>query len=129
MPNDSGTRSGFVSWGDFGDYLRKQEMVPDAPNMKQDVGKPDLAALPLDALTIVARVFQHGNGKYGLDNWLSQDVATLRRYAAACLRHLAARQRGEILDESGLPHLAHAVASLLIALHHETQPKADGLWR
>jgi hypothetical protein len=114
--------------GDVAKAIRQRR--EDAPtNMKADVGKVDMAALPLDALAIVARVFEHGNRKYGLDNWLSQDVATLRRYAAAALRHLMARQRGEILDESGLPHLAHAVASLLIALHHETQPRQEGLWR
>lgn len=101
---------------------------PPRANKKADVGKPDLAALPLEALTVVARVFQHGNSKYGEDNWLNQDVATTRRYAAAALRHLTARQAGEMLDESGLPHVAHAIASLLILLHHETQPKRTALW-
>ena len=101
------------------------------PNIKADAGKPPMGDLPLTALRVVSRVFGHGNAKYEQDNWAKKDVATLRRYAGACLRHLEARQRGERIDpESGLPHLAHAIASLLIALQHEEAPEAldKSLW-
>lgn len=105
-----------------------------AGNIKQDNNKDPMGDLPLTALRVTSRVFGYGNSKYEVDNFLKPDVATLRRYAGACFRHLEARQRGEINDpESGLPHLAHAVASLLIALEHETRrppgPLAEGLDR
>lgn len=39
---------------------------------------------------------------------------------AAAMRHLAARAEGVLVDEeSGLPHLAHAVCSLLFAMHFD----------
>jgi hypothetical protein len=98
--------------------------------MKADRGKPGMGGLDLGVLALVARVFDHGNRKYAEDNHLKMNVATLRRYAGACLRHLEARQRGEMLDpESGLPHLAHAIASLMIALRHDGMPDLEGFWR
>ena len=90
-------------------------------NIKQSSGKAEWDQLPLMALEIVARVMGHGGRKYGYCNWSSPRTAVVEQYMAACLRHMARAQGGEILDpESGLPHLAHGVASLLIALHHQT---------
>lgn len=108
----------------------EKNYTAETPNIKRDQTKPPMADLPLAALEEVSKVFGYGNAKYEQDNWTKVDVATLRRYVGACLRHLTALQSGERLDpESGLPHLAHACASLLIALHHEVAPKRPGgLW-
>lgn len=99
-------------------------------NIKADQTKPPMGDLDLTVLEVVSRVFGYGNGKYEEDNHLNVNVSTLRRYAGAAMRHMAARQRGEILDpESGLPHLAHAIASLMIALRHDGLPGLDKFWK
>ncbi len=50
--------------------------------------------------------------KYGAWNWsMVSDLE--RRYLAAAMRHINAYRAGEMLDqESGLPHLAHAMCCL-----------------
>ena len=71
----------------------------------------------------VARVLGYGAHKYAPWNWLKGKE--LSRDAGAALRHLLARARGEELDpESGLPHLDHAAACVLIV--HVTQTRGTG---
>ena len=70
---------------------------------KDDRGKSPLSLIPQRALQEVASVFGHGRDKYGLDNW--RHVRPVRRY----------------YDESGYRHLAHAAASVLIALELEIE--------
>ena len=93
---------------------------------KHDGGKAPLDLLPPRALEQTARAMGHGADKYGVWNWTKCDEP--RRYAAAALRHIYAqtafwcdnndeRGAGLAIDpESGLPHLAHAAASILIML-------------
>lgn len=101
-------------------------------NLKPD-GKVRLDLLPFDALTEVAKAYEHGNLKYEEWNWLLG--AKWSRYIAATLRHLFAWALGEDKDpDSGLSHLAHAGASVLILLTYERRglgeddrPKMKGL--
>ena len=88
---------------------------------KDDAGKLRYTLLPLDALESVVRVLEHGAAKYGVGNW--RHVPDLQqRYVDATLRHVLAHQRGETTDpESGLPHLAHAVCSLLFLLETRSE--------
>ena len=52
----------------------------------------------------------------GAENWRHVPDGQTRYYDAA-LRHLTAWRDGEFLDdESGLPHLAHAIVSAMFAL-------------
>ena len=82
--------------------------------IKHDQGKVKLAHLPFAQLEIIARVLDHGEVKYGRDNWKK---GNFMRYASACLRHLFARLKGERNDpESGLPHLAHAACCILFMM-------------
>ena len=83
---------------------------------KDDKAKPDFTLLPMGAIGEVVKVLDYGAVKYDRDNW--KHVATpRRRYLAAAFRHLAALSDGEYHDsESGLPHAAHAIASLLFLL-------------
>jgi len=75
--------------------------------------KTPLELVHPDFVTAVARVAGYGAAKYGRWNWL-KGKALSRDYAAA-LRHLMAWASGEDLDrESGLPHLAHAAACIMI---------------
>jgi hypothetical protein len=72
----------------------------------------------------VVRVLMHGANKYAPDNWQRVKDAR-RRYFEAAIRHLDAWREGERLDVgpkgSGLPHLAHAAASILILAWHDAR--------
>lgn len=112
-------------------------------DMKQGMGrKPPLAQVPPALLNYAARAHQYGADKYQLGNYLREapegmtDMDRLLEYISAAQRHLAAwadsiirhlgggKNRALDLDtachapdsESGLPHAAHAAASLGMAL-------------
>lgn len=83
-------------------------------------GKPPLELVHPDFVTAVARVAAYGAAKYGRWNWLRGKELS-RDYGAA-LRHLMAWASGEDLDpESGLPHLAHAAACVMIVYVTQTR--------
>lgn len=78
--------------------------------------KVHLSLVPPAALVSIARVMENGALKYGRMNWRKHKVSRLS-HIDAVLRHIMADMDGEDLDrESGLPHLAHAAAGLLILL-------------
>ena len=104
--------------------------------------KPQLTQLPLGALTWAVRAYQYGAQKYARGNYLLPqvdrlaDFDRLSAYLDASLRHIFAVttemewMRGNTnLDEgyqmltgayqdyeSGLPHLCHALCSLIMAI-------------
>lgn len=81
--------------------------------VKQDRGKPEMALVPQNVLLEVAEVFSYGADKYAPDNW--RNGMRHRRQASAALRHIAKWLDGEDKDdESGLPHLAHAICCLMM---------------
>jgi len=88
-------------------------------------GKPKLSLIPLHTLTDEARVWEYGERKYKSWNW-AKGMSWSIPYECA-LRHLAAWQRGEENDqESGLPHLAHAMCNLrMLTLYAKTYPEGD----
>lgn len=80
---------------------------------KNDQNKRQWALLPWKEVGVVADVLTFGCRKYSADNWMHVPAAE-RRYFEAAMRHITARQTGEVLDqETGFPHLAHAVCCLL----------------
>ena len=81
---------------------------------KFDDNKWRLSDVPQKALKSVAEVFNYGANKYGKFNY-SGTIEASRLYDA-CQRHLYAWNVGENTDESGKPHLAHAIASLMMLL-------------
>jgi len=86
--------------------------------MKFDTGKLRYGLIPPEATKALAEVLTYGAKKYKPNNWREVDDAT--RYIDALYRHLEAWRSGEEVDEeSGLPHLAHALTnvSFLIALN------------
>jgi hypothetical protein len=86
--------------------------------LKLDSAKPRWTLLPWDVLADVVAVLEHGARKYAPNNW--KHVQPKERYADAALRHLTAWLRGERIDpESKLPHLAHAICSLMFLLWHD----------
>jgi hypothetical protein len=87
-----------------------------AVGRKDDSNKTRWSMLPWAALAHVVAVMEHGARKYGEDNWRVVENGP-RRYWDAAARHMIAWADGETHDpESGLPHLAHAVCSLLFVL-------------
>jgi hypothetical protein len=129
----------------IGDKQPKQlEFVfQESGDLKAGVGgvKPQLSHLPLGALTYAARAFQYGSGKYARGNYRRPtvdklaDFDRLAAYIDASLRHLFAvttemewrRGNTELTGlhlmtggypdaESGLPHLCHALCSLIMAI-------------
>jgi len=81
--------------------------------LKDDVLKARVDLLPPAVLWSVGQVMRFGAGKYGADNW-RKGMKWGRLYGAA-LRHLFRWWYGRTFDkESGLPHLAHAIASLMM---------------
>jgi hypothetical protein len=91
--------------------------------IKFDFNKPRWDLIPFGPLEEVAKVLEFGARKYAPDNW--QKVEGGRwRYLRAGFGHLARRARGETNDdESGLPHLAHAVCCCLFLMWFDAQPK------
>lgn len=88
---------------------------------KEDAEKERWDLLPYDALGDVVRVLTHGAKKYGPENW--RDVPFWKsRYFSAALRHVTAYWRGQERDEeTGLPHLSHAICCLLFLASKEKE--------
>ena len=89
--------------------------------VKHDSGKPAMELIDADAMEDLARVLEFGRRKYGAHNW--RGGIGIGRLIGAALRHTFAFMRGEDTDpESGLPHLAHAMCSIMFAMwtvrHH-----------
>lgn len=94
--------------------------------IKSSADKPPLGMIPDSALTGAARVFGYGAVKYAPGNFLqaSLEDGAGARYISAARRHLAAMQQpnglwsaeslGRLDDESGLPHIDHAICSLIM---------------
>lgn len=78
-----------------------------------DDGKPRVELIDPHLLEGVGRVLAWGAGKYAERNW-EKGIRASRLYGSA-LRHLLAWARREDLDpESGLPHLHHLVACVMM---------------
>ena len=89
--------------------------------IKHDKAKPRFDLIPPHAERQVAAVLEYGARKYAPDNWRKVDDAQAR-YLAAARRHINAWMQNEPYDdESGLPHLAHAITSLMFILELELE--------
>jgi hypothetical protein len=85
---------------------------------KDDKEKTQWAYLPIKQIEQVARVMDHGAIKYGRNNW--RKGCSYIRMLSAAWRHIVEWMNGNKLDEeSGLPHLAHAVCCLLFLMYYE----------
>lgn len=97
--------------------------VDNGEARKDDQGKARFDLVPDLAESAIVDVLTYGARKYGENRWRGLPNAR-GRYFAAARRHLSAWRRGESLDESGLPHLAHAAVSLLFLLELELTGEA-----
>lgn len=92
-------------------------------NPKDLIGrtKPGLGHVPPGPLYEVARAFDDGAAKYGAFNWRDKEVQAAV-YHDASKRHLDCWFHGrDRADDSGVHHLAHAIACLIILLDAEQQ--------
>ena len=90
--------------------------VPDDANPKDLLGlaKVSLTKNPPAALIYMALAMMNGAVKYGPFNWRKKKVIA-SVYVDAAMRHLQAWQDGENdADDSKVPHLGHALASIAI---------------
>ncbi|MBS3784929.1 MAG: hypothetical protein KGY78_10855 [Anaerolineae bacterium] len=99
-------------------YERKmsQQRATSRSGKKADAGKTRVDLIPGHVIEWIGWILQYGRHKYGDDeaarrNWRLVDS---RRLYGSVLRHLMAWEQGVINDEeSGLPHLAHAICTLM----------------
>ncbi len=85
--------------------------------------KPSMSVVPPVALLQLCTAMQDGAGKYGAMNWRGTGVNALVYYNA-CMRHLMAWFDGEDkAEDSGVHHLAHAMACLAIMMDAEACQK------
>lgn len=85
-------------------------------NPKDLVGakKAPLTLVPPSAIIAMAEAMGNGADKYGPFNWRDEPVQ-VRTYIEATLRHLYAFLDGQwAAEDTGIPHLSHAMASLAI---------------
>lgn len=101
----------------------------DNQGLKFDQGKVDFTYMSKELMEELAKVRAFGAKKYERNNWMKGFTYT--RSLAAALRHTYAFLWGEDLDpESGLPHLAHAIASLEHALYDfKHRPENDDRYK
>jgi hypothetical protein len=91
----------------------------EVAGIKHDLDKPDLSLLPYEFLAGVAQAMMFGEKKYGRYNFMGG--IAWHRIGAAGARHLFKWLGGEDLDpESGLHHLCHAGACVLMAYMYVT---------
>ena len=102
-------------WGTVTTTPTLDELLASVGGTKHDSGKPDLSIVPYVAIEQIARALMYGEVKYGRHNFLRGFNSN--RLIAATLRHVYAWNSGEDNDpESGLSHVAHALAGLSMLL-------------
>ena len=107
----------------FTDTLGNESQCAEIPHrpdfeagMKFDSGKLRWDLLPFKELEDIVKVLTFGANKYKDNNWMFVENAK-SRYFAAAMRHLAAYQKGELIDEeTGLTHLSHAATNLMFLM-------------
>lgn len=93
---------------------------------KHDVGKVMWHLFPPNSMEHVAKVFTFGAQKYGEYNYAAGGGLVHSRLYSAAQRHLQQHWAGCTIDEeSGLPHLAHAVANLLMIMGSGVDDRPD----
>lgn len=94
------------------------ENLTASTNPKDLIGmkKPRLSLVPPAGLVYAALAMANGADKYGPYNWREKKVQVMI-YLEAAMRHILSYQDGEEkAKDSGVPHLGHALACLLIII-------------
>jgi len=100
-------------------------MKAENPKDRYGIAKPGLSTVPPAPLFMLGQVMNLGREKYGLMTWRETRVLASVYYDAA-LRHLMAWYDGQNDDpESGMPHLAHVMACMLVLLDAELHQQME----
>lgn len=102
---------------DFPDNVRPESTT----NPKDLIGakKPRLSLVPSSAIIHMAQAMTNGADKYGPYNWRDMKVQS-GIYIDAALRHIMSYFDGEeVAKDSGVKHLAHAMACIAIIIDAE----------
>lgn len=92
---------------------------------KWDKGKIRYELVPLSAIEALGKVLTFGATRYGDETWRRLPKAN-DRYYAATLRHLFAYRNGEYLDnDSGFPHLFHALTNIAFLIELKLSEQKD----
>jgi hypothetical protein len=93
-------------------------MMRENTDWHEDAGKSRVDLNPVLAMVELGRVMEYGSRKYGEHNWSKHaDRWAWTQLIASALRHLFAWMAREDNDpESGLNHLAHALANIAMLL-------------
>lgn len=93
--------------------------------VKHDAGKPQLSLIPIEFTIALGKVLAFGATKYGAHNF--RGGITYARLLDAAERHMKLEIAGVEQDkDSGLPHWAHAAASLaMYAFMKKWKPELD----
>lgn len=91
---------------------KKKKKKTKSKFRKFDQGKPRMSLVSPWAELGMARVMTHGEQKYDAWNWLHPTEWS--RFLDATKRHINALEKGEDIDESGLPTIYHAMAELMM---------------
>jgi hypothetical protein len=93
--------------------------VSESKGVKLDANKPDMSLIPAEFLIECAKSLSFGARKYSAHNYRNGILTS--RLLAAAQRHLTMEINGVSTDpESGLSHLAHALASLAMYSYMKT---------
>jgi hypothetical protein len=92
------------------------ELLPNEVGIKYDSDKLRFDLIPPECEAMIAAILTIGGMKYADNNWMRIEEIQKRYFNAEC-RHMNAKRLGEVFDtESGLPHSAHAIVSLIFVL-------------
>lgn len=81
-------------------------------------GKSGVDQIPVEVLIEWGDIFTMGAAKYGRDNW--KGGTDWHEFYGSALRHIFKFWNGEDIDEeSGLPHLAHAIWNLATIRYYQ----------
>lgn len=90
---------------------------------KYDKGKPMVGTILRifpRALSVVGAIIEYGTHKYPDPNNWSKNTRITERYMDSAIRHLLKYFMGDKFDEeSGLPHLGHALWNIIAVLEYE----------
>jgi len=90
--------------------------------IKKDQDKAPIHLVPSQCIIGVAKVMGYGKDKYDEYNYRKGEGLDYMRLYDAAQRHMLAWSLGEDIDpESGLPHLDHAAASIMML--HDLQSR------
>ena len=102
-------------------------MDPEKGGIKKDEGKNRLELVPPEAILAIGEILTYGASKYEDRNW--EKGMDLDRLRGATQRHLMADAMGDELDdESGMPHLEHALCDIAMMVALRRRELRDTDW-